>query len=204
MTSRWVVLLGALVAVAAGVVLYRFAFFLLPVQWTGEVDRLAELLQVGAGSSVADIGAGDGSHAVAMAEIVGPRGMVYASELSAERHAEIHSRVTGRNLSQVSVVKASADDANLPGACCDAVYLRAVLHHVSDRGLLARQLRDAVRPNGRAAVIDFPPGALWFHGRDHGVTSDAAIAAFTAHGWTVVARDPTWGGGMFMVLLERR
>jgi tRNA A58 N-methylase Trm61 len=42
-----------------------------------EVDHLAHVLDLRPGSSVADVGAGDGELSIAMARYVGPRGVVY-------------------------------------------------------------------------------------------------------------------------------
>ena len=65
----------------AAIVAWRFAFFIVPFSWTGEAARLAELLRVRPGATVADIGAGNGSMAVEMARLVGRDGVVYATEL---------------------------------------------------------------------------------------------------------------------------
>lgn len=91
----------------------------------------------------------------------------------------------------------------LPPACCDALYLRTVFHHLGDRGTFAAALAEAVRPGGRIAVIDFAPGTLWLHGGDHGVTPADVEAAFGRAGWRVTARDDAWGGGLFLLVFER-
>src|SRR5262245_51235031 len=168
----------AIAASVAGVVAWRFAFFILPFAWTGESDRLAELLRVRPGATVADIGAGDGSMAVEIARLVGRNGVVYATELSVEQRGAIARRVSTEALSQVRVVEGAADATQLPADCCDAIYLRAVTHHLSDRAHFASEIRKAVRPGGRVVVIDFAPGSLWFHGADHGVTSENVRGAF--------------------------
>jgi predicted methyltransferase len=52
-------------------------------RFEGEVERLAALLELRPGSVVADVGAGDGAYAVALARRVGPEGRVYATEIDA-------------------------------------------------------------------------------------------------------------------------
>ena len=69
--------------VAGGAVTWRFAFFILPLAWTGEPEQLARALGLQHGMVVADIGAGSGALATAMAAQVGETGRVYATELSA-------------------------------------------------------------------------------------------------------------------------
>lgn len=190
-------------AAAVAVVAWRFAIFILPFSWTGETERIADLLRVRPGSTVADIGAGDGALAIDMARLVGEGGVVYATELSAERQREIVSRASRAGTPQVHVVNARADATQLPDACCDAVYLRTVFHHIRDRSAFAREIGKAVRPAGRLVIIDFPPGALWFHGRDHGVTAAEVIGAFGQAGLSLTQQIDNWGGGTYLLLFER-
>ena len=90
MAIKWLIVgtLGV-VAVAGGVVAWRFAFFVAPFAWTAEPSRLRQVLGVTPGDHVAEIGAGDGSMAVDMARALGSGGVLYATELSrrpARRH----------------------------------------------------------------------------------------------------------------------
>ena len=79
-----------------------------------EPDRLATLLDVETGQTLADIGAGDGWLSIAMAEIVGPSGHVFATELSRQRRADIQAGVAQAGLGNVSVVEAGPRETNLP------------------------------------------------------------------------------------------
>jgi hypothetical protein len=67
-------LIGIAAVAGAGVLVWRFGFFAAPFSWTGEPHRLAAALGVAAGTTVADVGAGDGAMALAMARLVGERG----------------------------------------------------------------------------------------------------------------------------------
>jgi SAM-dependent methyltransferase len=193
----------AVALIAGGAVAARFAFFVLPFAWTGEPEKLARALGLQRGMIVADIGAGSGALATAMAAYVGETGRVYATELSAERRADIERRVTSAAIGNVHVLAASETSTGLPDHCCDAVYLRAVLHHISDPEAFAASLSRTLRPGGRVGVIDFAPGTLWFHGADHGVRPDAAVSAFRTAGFRLRGRDDEWGGGMFLLVFER-
>ena len=193
-----VAVMGTAVSVGAAALLWRFGYYVAPHAWTAEPQRLAAALVLGSGRAVADVGAGDGSMAVAMAAVVGDAGVVYATELSADRRRAIAQRVAAAGVGNVRVITAGALDPELPEACCDGVYLRSVFHHVTHREAFAAALARTVRPGGRIAVIDFAPGTLWFHGADHGVTPDAVEAAFRRAGWIVRERDDDWGGGMFL------
>jgi ubiquinone/menaquinone biosynthesis C-methylase UbiE len=110
--------------------------------------------------------------------------------------------VSRSGLSQVRVVRGAADITRLPDRCCDAIYMRTVFHHIQDREAFAAEVRKALRPGGRVAIIDFPPGALWFHGDNHGVAADNVIQAFESAGLTRAARVEDWGGGTYFLLFE--
>jgi ubiquinone/menaquinone biosynthesis C-methylase UbiE len=205
MQAKWLVAVvaGAGVVTFCGAVLWRFAFFIAPYTWTGEPARLLDVLGVAPGASIADIGAGDGSMAVAMAHGVGPNGVVYATELSPDQRREIAARAGRAGTPQIRVVEGAENTTNLPPACCDAIYLRAVFHHLGNRAAFAQAITRALKPGGRVAVIDFPPGSLWFHGSDHGVTAQAVMEAFRGTGLSPSRQIEDWGGGMFLLVFER-
>ena len=190
-------------AVGLVVVSWRFAFFVAPYAWTGEPERLAQALGVAPGMHVADIGAGSGALTLRMADLVGGSGLVYATELSTDHGDAIERRARRANVSQVKVVAGAETRTRLAESCCDAIYMRAVFHHIADKMVFAADVASRLRPGGRLAVIDFPPGALWFHGRDHGVDAATATTAFQAAGLRLIARDDHWGGGMFLLVFAR-
>lgn len=202
-TSLMMVLPVAAAVVVVVVVAWHFAWFVAPLAWTGEPAALAVALAVSPGMRVADVGAGDGAMVAALARIVGPRGLVFATELSPARRRDIDARIQREALANMATVIAQETATGLPDACCDALYLRHVFHHPADRAAFVAALTRAVRPGGRIAVIDFPPGALWFHGADHGVSADQVRAAFWATGWRQVIRQDDWGGGTYLVVFER-
>ena len=198
-----VALVGTGLSIGAGTLVWRFGYYAAPLAWTAEPERLAAALGVTAGMTVADVGAGSGDLAAALAGVVGEDGLVYATELSPARRDDIARRVATSRLGNLRVVTGGAVETGLPPACCDALYLRTVFHHVADRGAFAAALGRAVRPGGRVAVIDFAPGTLWFHGADHGVTPDQVRASLEEAGWRLRDRNDHWGGGMFLLVFDR-
>jgi SAM-dependent methyltransferase len=190
---------GTTVLIAAGA---HFSFFFLPLTWTNEPARLVDLLGIRPGDRVADIGAGDGAHAVAVARLIGQDGEVLASDIDPDRQSAITARAGREHASNVRVVEAARDSTNLADRCCRAIYMRTMFHHVADPAAYALDVVRSLQPGGRVAVIDFGAGRLWFHGRDHGVAPDAVIAAFNSSGCTLRHRDDNWGGPTFLLVLE--
>ena len=124
-----------------------------------EIKRLAALMGWKPGTTVADIGAGDGKYSFAAAQQVGAAGKVYATEIDAKKLEELRAEVAKRKLQNVVVVDSKVADTNLPTGCCDAIFLRRVYHHLTKPAEFDVNLVRSLKPGGRLAIIDFPPRA---------------------------------------------
>ena len=202
------VVVAGLAALAA--LAYTIIGAFLPWREAAEAERLADLAGITHGQTVAEIGAGSGRFTEAVARRVGPDGRVYSTEITAENRAAIRRRVEAAGLGNVSVVEAGADATNLPDGCCDVVFLRNVYHHIASPDAFAASLRRAVRPGGRLAVIDFEPGAFWFHGgrpeeaserrAGHGVSRAEVKAEITGAGFGLESEITDWSGPLWMII----
>jgi ubiquinone/menaquinone biosynthesis C-methylase UbiE len=210
---RWVVL--GLLAFAGTAVLAGSCLPYVPIihgTTAGEVERLAEWLEVKPGTRLADLGAGDGTFAIAMARRVGPTGHVYATEIDDERLADIRQAATAAGLSNVTVIKGAVSRTNLPEACCDALFSRVVYHHLTDPAALNSDIFRALRPGGRLLIIDFEPGGImnWIgrpetadrHG-GHGTPKETVVREVTAAGFQIMRGPESWRGRTYAVLFRR-
>jgi len=180
--------------------------------WTGfgfnpnssEMRQLREVLALKPGMSVADVGTGKGQLALALAREVGPAGRVFATDIDAERVAALRAAVEKENLKNVVLVQAKPREAGLPSACCDAIVLRRVYHHLTDPAETNLGLRDALRPGGLLVVIDFPPPLAWLwpwppegvpsNRGGQGVASKLVIEEVTASGLELKEIVKDWPG----------
>jgi len=155
-----------------------------------DMARLAPILELRAGQTVADIGAGGGELTVRLAKHVGPEGRVYATEMSADRMDRIRRRAEDDGLENVTVLEAHAERTNLPDNCCDAIVIRNVYHHFDDPAAMNTSLLTSLKPGGRLAIIDFSPN----RGRtadspaerdqsSHGVDIETVVKEVTAAGF---------------------
>ena len=170
-----------------------------------EPDRLARLLGVEMGQTLADIGAGDGWLSIAMAETVGPAGHVFATELSNQRRAAIETGVAQAGLGNVSVVEAGVQETNLPAGCCDAIFMRRVYHHLSDAPAVNASLHQAVKPGGRLAIIELEPTGIWspFKVWPHWTDDAQVVEEVEAAGFRHVATEDWPGFAHYVVVFER-
>jgi ubiquinone/menaquinone biosynthesis C-methylase UbiE len=155
-----------------------------------EVPKLAALMDWKAGTVVADIGAGDGSYALAAVEQVGATGKVFATEIDAEKLKALRAEVKKRDLQNVTVVESGEAETNLPASCCDAIFLRRVYHHLTKPVEFDASLIRSLKPGGKLAIIDFPPHPEYGKVKgvpkdreDHGIQQKILIEELTKAGF---------------------
>jgi len=176
-----------------------------------EIQRLAELMGWKAGTVAADIGAGDGRFTFAAVERVGAAGKVYATEIDAKRLAELKDEVARRKLTNVVVVESKDADTNLPTACCDAIFLRHVYHHLTKPAEFDANLVRSLKPGGRLAIIDFPARAgldpvegVPSNRGGHGIPQKVVVEELTAAGLQVEKIVNDWPDNDYCVLFVKR
>ena len=102
---------------------------------------------------------------------------------------------------------------NLPPACCDAIFLRDVYHHVTQPQGFNASLLASLEPGGRLAVIDFVarPGSQLFPGVNpnrggHGIPPAILVSEVSAAGLNHVKTVVHWPddkSGLFLVLFRK-
>src|SRR5882672_10301680 len=172
-----------------------------------EVKRLAELMGWKAGT----IGAGDGKYTFAAVERVGVSGKVYATEIDAKKLEELRSEVAKRKLGNVIVVESKEAETNLPAACCDAIFLRRVYHHLTKPAEFDASLARSLKSGGRLAIIDFAPRSglepvqgVPSNRGGHGIPQKIAIEELSSAGLQVEKIVNDWPEDSYCVLFVKR
>lgn len=176
-----------------------------------EIKRLAALMEWKAGTIAADIGAGDGRYSFAAVEHVGTTGKVYATEIDTKKLEDLRAEVAKRKLQNVVVVESKEADTNLPAACCDAIFLRRVYHHLTKPAEFDSNLVRSLKPGGRLAIIDFPPRAgldpvegVPANRGGHGIPQKIVIEELTAAGLQVEKVVNDWPENDYCVLFVKK
>jgi len=105
------------------------------------LDRLG----IGPGWTCVDIGAGGGDVSVALAEIVGRDGRIFAVDSDPTARDEVASAAAAH--SQVLAITQAGEDLRLPEPV-DLAFCRFLLLHVVDPAVVLRRMAAAVRPGG--------------------------------------------------------
>jgi ubiquinone/menaquinone biosynthesis C-methylase UbiE len=118
----------------------------------------AEILascEIQPGMVVADLGAGTGIYTFALAEKVGPKGTVYAVEISPGFLKHLGEQVEKRGLAKVvKPLKGGHDTTNLPASSIDLIFICDAYHHFEKPMPMLESIHAALRPGGRVVVID--------------------------------------------------
>lgn len=119
-----------------------------------EAASVMDLAGIEAGSTVADIGAGEGYYTVRLAKRVGRKGRVLAQDIDKPALARLAARVEAQRLDNVSIKPGEPDDPRLPQASFDRIFLVHMYHEVEEPYAFLWRLRPALRPGGKVIVVD--------------------------------------------------
>ena len=105
------------------------------------IKGVMDALNMTPGSTVADVGCGDGFYTLPMARYLGPFGKVYAEDISDDELNKLKEHLAKDGIHNVEAIKGAVDDPRLPVNQFDAVLIvnayhemvepEAMLHHVS-------------------------------------------------------------------------
>lgn len=118
------------------------------------VADMFEAMAVRPGAVVADVGAGGGFLTVRLARAVGPDGRVIAVDRDKAVIARLQARVQQEALTNVEVVEGSEDDPHLAAESLDAVVILNAYHEMQAYQAMLRQLRRALKSNGRLVIVE--------------------------------------------------
>ena len=112
-------------------------------------------LRLERGMVVADFGAGSGYYTERLARAVGPTGKVLAVDLQPEMLELVGARATRLGLTNVELVRSTADDPRLPAGAVDLILMVDVYHELAAPQRVLRAMKAALSPRGRIAILEF-------------------------------------------------
>lgn len=118
-------------------------------------DLVVELLKLGPGHNVADIGAGTGYFTRRMAKKILPGGLAVAVEIEPAFFSYVQKRAIEDKQDNLLMQLALPDTPRLAVGTYDVIFMCNTLHHIEHRAEYYAWLRRALRPGGRVVVVDF-------------------------------------------------
>jgi ubiquinone/menaquinone biosynthesis C-methylase UbiE len=120
----------------------------------GEAKAVMDLAKIGEGTTVADIGAGEGYYTIRLAERVGARGRVLAVDIDRGAIQRLGQRVERERLDNVSIKPGLPEDPRLPENSFDRVFMVHMYHEVVDPYAFLWHMRPGLKQGGQVIVVD--------------------------------------------------
>ena len=116
---------------------------------------LLDALQIQPGQTVVDLGTGSGYYAFRMAQLVGASGRVFAVDIEERMLRFVSERAAKEGVTNVTTIKSTASDPNLPPNSVDLVLLVDVYHELEFPYEMMSKVREALKPGGRVALVEY-------------------------------------------------
>ena len=149
-------------------------------------DRVMVDLNLKPGAKVADVGAGRGYFTFRLAEAVGEKGRVYATEISEKAIRSVADRIKKDSIRNVEVVISEPTNTKLDANSLDAAVSCMGLHHVPKdiRGPLTKDICRALKPGGYFYILDWRVDSPVPHEKDRRIPKADLVKLATDAGMT--------------------
>jgi ubiquinone/menaquinone biosynthesis C-methylase UbiE len=117
--------------------------------------EIVDACQLKPGMVVADIGAGTGLFTRLMAPKLGPRGKLFAVDITRKFLDYIEKTCAQQKISGVETVLSNDTSVSLPRDSIDLAFICDTYHHFEYPYKMLASIRTALRPGGRMILIDF-------------------------------------------------
>lgn len=152
--------------------------------------QVVEALELKPGMSVADLGSGSGYFTRRFVEAVTETGKVYAIDVEPEALKYVEESLVHMHRPYTAeFILARPDNPKLPVESVDLIFVCNTYHHLEDRTTYVRNVKSALKPGGRIAIVDFyhdaRSGELGFP-KKHLVPRETVIEEFNAAGYNLL------------------
>lgn len=148
-------------------------------------DIVLDALDVNPGETVVDLGAGSGYYVGPLANLVGRRGTVYATDIDDASLRGLEGLKAAHGFSQMIIVRSEHHSARLPASSVDAVLLSHTLRELKQPVQFLADLKGSLKRNGRLVIVDF-------HHQDDGFVPPKASRLDVAEAKRIVDRAGFW------------
>jgi predicted methyltransferase len=177
--------------------------------WQRPVEVM-DALGIGAGSAVADIGAGRGYFTMRLAERVGPQGRVYAVDIDEGNLGRLRDQAERKGWKQVVTIHGSAKDPKIAPESVQAILVVNAYHEMRDYDAMLQGMWRGLKPCGLLGIIDSEapegrPREDYFS--RHDIPEALVRADAERNGFRFVAKKPGFRNGdgenWYFVIFEK-
>lgn len=118
-------------------------------------DLVMQQLQIRPGTTVCDLGCGNGYYTLKLAPQVGPTGKVLAVDIQPEMLTLLRQRADQAGHDNVVPILGAIDDPNLPEGEVDLVLLVDVYHEFSHPESMLKAIHNSLTDTGMIALLEY-------------------------------------------------
>lgn len=107
------------------------------------------------GQTACDLGCGNGFYTLPLARMVGDKGVVYAVDIQQQMIQMLERRLERQEIRNVRPIVNTAVTVGVPEGSCDLILLTDVYHEFSHPEQMLKAIRNALKPSGRVALVEF-------------------------------------------------
>jgi protein-L-isoaspartate O-methyltransferase len=145
----------------------------------GEAKKLMDWADIQPGTTVADIGAGEGYYTVRLSQRVGLKGRVLAQDINRDALDRLGERVVReRLLDNVAIKEGGYDDPRLPPGSFDRIFMVHMYHEIGEPYAFLWRMRPALASGGQVIVVDRDLAT-----NQHGIPPKLLFCEFAAVGY---------------------
>jgi cyclopropane fatty-acyl-phospholipid synthase-like methyltransferase len=150
-------------------------------------DQVVAWLDLSAGHTVADLGAGTGYLNQRLSVAVGDQGRVLAMDIEPNLIAHMTQRAETEGTANVHPTLVEPGTPGLTADSVDRVLVLDTYHHIENRRAYFGAMRPAMRSGGRLVIVDFDARETE-HGPpvDVRLPADTVISELSSAGWRLV------------------
>jgi SAM-dependent methyltransferase len=153
--------------------------------------QVVALLEISPGMTIADVGAGTGYFLPHLSRATGEGGAVLALDIEPDMVRHMTERAAKAGLANVEARVVEPADPKLGAGSVDRILIVNTWHHIGGRKRYAARLREALRPGGLVAVVDYTREAPRGPPPAHRLPAAAVVSELEAGGLRaeIVAED---------------
>ena len=165
-------------------------------------DLVLDAMGLEPGDVVADVGCGSGYYARRVAGRVAPGGRVYCVDIQPEMLDIMRELAERDGATGIVPVLSEPDDLKLPAGSVDWIVLADVYHEMSDPETMLADMRAALAPGGRVALLEYriEDGTGDNLKSDHAMSVRQVLAEWLPAGFALVDLHEFLPGQHFFIL----
>ncbi len=118
-------------------------------------DEVIAALDLKAGETMADIGAGSGYFSFRFARKLGDNGRVYAVDVNSDMILHMNRYIRDKKVKNVTTILSAADDPLLQDASINRFFICNTWHHVQSRPQYIALMKKMLKPGGQIIIVDY-------------------------------------------------